>query len=148
VAELVPAPFVLECKTFLKRTAVEATLYIRFTTHRLLQSDEQIATAVGFFAQRGALSGALVNSRRGVFRSRRRETDLAQGEKRELFSPQSAGLPPREGVRGGPRLPSANAPRERAVLMRSSGCGASPRPEAFRAAGYFRSYALRGSAPA
>jgi hypothetical protein len=38
----------LECKTFLKRTAVEATLYIRFTTHRLLQSDEQIATAVGF----------------------------------------------------------------------------------------------------
>jgi hypothetical protein len=57
----------LECKTFLKRTAVEATLYIRFTTHRLLQSDEQIATVVGFFAQRGALSGALVNSRRGVF---------------------------------------------------------------------------------
>src|SRR5947207_462875 len=37
---------------------------------------------------------------------RRRETDLAQGEKRELFSPQSAGLPPREGVRGGPQLPS------------------------------------------
>src|SRR5215211_2450414 len=27
----------------------------------------------------------------------------------------------------------ANAPRERAVLMRSSGCGASPRPKAFRA---------------
>ena len=33
-------------------------------------------------------------------------------------------------------LTRANAPRERAVLMRSSGCGASPRPEAFRAAGY------------
>jgi hypothetical protein len=29
----------------------------------------------------------------------------------------------------------ANAPRERAVPMRSSGCGASPRPEGFRGYG-------------
>src|SRR5262249_11898744 len=35
-----PAQFVLQCKIFVKRTAVEATLYIRFTTHRM-SSDEQ-----------------------------------------------------------------------------------------------------------
>jgi hypothetical protein len=33
-------------------------------------------------------------------------------------------------------LTRASAPRERAVLMRSSECGASPRPEASRAGDY------------
>jgi hypothetical protein len=31
----------LKCKTFVKRTAVEATLYIGFTAHRLPPSDEE-----------------------------------------------------------------------------------------------------------
>src|SRR6266487_3621606 len=56
------------------------------------------------FPRSSAPNGTVPNIAR--LRSRRRETDLSQGEKRELFSPQSAGLPLREGVRGGPRLPS------------------------------------------
>jgi hypothetical protein len=38
-------------------------------------------------------------------RSRQRETDLAQSEKRTPFPSQSVGLPPRAGARGGRRLP-------------------------------------------
>src|SRR5438034_8408856 len=62
-------------------------------------------------------------------RSRRREIDLAEGKKRELFSPQSAGLPPREGVRGGPQLPSHSTrpgpPPSSAVVLPSRGRGGS-----------------------
>src|SRR6266851_9064983 len=55
----------------------------------------------------------------------RRETDLARGEKRALFSPQSAGPPRREGVRAGPRLPSHSTrpglPRSFAVRLARRG---------------------------
>jgi hypothetical protein len=37
-----PAQFILKCKIFVKRTAVEATLYIRFTAHRLPPRTEWI----------------------------------------------------------------------------------------------------------
>jgi hypothetical protein len=69
-------------------------------------------------------------------RSRRRETDLARGKKRALFSPQSAGLPPREEVRDGPRLPSHSTrpglPRSFAIRLARRGQAASFMPKTFR----------------
>src|SRR5262249_12770700 len=61
--------------------------------------------------------------------SRRRETDLAQGKRRQPFSPQSAGLPPREAVRVGPQFPSRSTrpgrPRNSAVDLARRGRGGS-----------------------
>ncbi len=61
-------------------------------------------------------------------RSRQRETDLAQSEKRTPFPSQSVGLPPRAGARGGRRLPLHSTrpglPQGSAVrlAMRGRGC--------------------------
>src|SRR5262249_2061641 len=59
------------------------------------------------------------NGKQRATLSRRRETDLAQGKGSQLFSPQSAGLPPREAVRDGPQFPSRSTrlgrPRNSAV---------------------------------
>src|SRR5215470_14459903 len=53
-------------------------------------------------------------------RSRQRETGLAQSEKRKLSCPQSVGLPPQVGARGGRPLPSHSTRRE---LLQSSAVG-------------------------
>src|SRR6266496_491476 len=54
---------------------------------------------------------------------------LPGGKKRALFSPQSAGLPPREEVRDGPRLPSHSTrpglPRSFAIRLARRGQAAS-----------------------
>jgi hypothetical protein len=67
-------------------------------------------------------------------RSRRRETDLARGKKRALFSPQSAGLPPREEVRDGPRPIALHSSRAASKLCNTSrqGQAASFMPKTFR----------------
>jgi pimeloyl-ACP methyl ester carboxylesterase len=64
-------------------------------------------------------------------RSTRRETDLAQSEKRKLF-PQPIGLPLQAGARDGRRLPSHStrpglpqSPAAR-LAMRGRGCSAPP----------------------
>jgi hypothetical protein len=61
---------------------------------------------------------------------------LPGGKKRALFSPQSAGLPPREEVRDGPRLPSHSTrpglPRSFAIRLARRGQAASFMPKTFR----------------
>src|SRR5262245_19964850 len=52
--------------------------------------------------------------------ARQRETGLAQSEKRKLSCPQSVGLPPQVGARGGRPLPSHSTRRE---LLQSSAVG-------------------------
>src|SRR5262249_19282315 len=77
-----------------------------------------VATAKPRFARRARPDGILRPSREP--RSRQRETGLAQSEKRKLPSPQSVGLPPQVGARGGRPLPLHSTRRE---LLQSSAAG-------------------------
>src|SRR5262249_2130427 len=76
------------------------------------------ATAKPRFARRARPDGTLRPLREP--QSRQRETGLAQSEKRKLSCPQSVGLPPQVGARGGQPLPSHSTRRE---LLQSSAVG-------------------------